>query len=351
MNMSYMFGGIKLIKKNVALCIVLALLLSGCGGANQNGAKNVQAIDSENEDIEYTSTNEKLKSDSKPELASTQDATLTSESSTKPKSDSTLKSNSTEESETITKSTPTPKSFNPLVLSETSSLSTKAVEWSWLYSSRDSADLLSKYKGYGFGDTSKKIIYLTFDEGYENGYTASILDTLKANNVHATFFVTKPYVTGSFNGVPDTELLKRMSSEGHIIGNHSVQHKSMATFTNETAFNAEITGVEDAVNNIPGCKMSKYFRPPEGTFSELSLYYTQKLGYKSIFFSLAYQDYNVDNQPDPESAKAKLLKNTNDGMICLLHAVSKTNANILNNLIKEWKNKGYEFKTLDDLPN
>ncbi len=342
-------------KRNLALCIALALLLSGCGGAKQN-ENNMNAIDSQNKNIINSQTNESSeeneKSDSKTKSESKPDDTHVSESATKPESDSTLKSNSSKESEIITKyTTEPPKNFTPLVSSDTSSLSTKAIEWSWLYSSRENADLLSKYKGYGFGDTSRKIIYLTFDEGYENGYTASILDTLKANKVQATFFVTKPFVTGSFNGVPDTELLKRMSNEGHIIGNHSVQHKSMVTFTDEATFNAEITGVEDAVNNISGCKMSKYFRPPEGTFSELSLYYTQKLGYKSIFFSLAYQDYNVDNQPDPESSKAKLLKNTNDGTICLLHAVSKTNATILDSLIKEWKNQGYEFKSLDDLPN
>lgn len=246
-------------------------------------------------------------------------------------------------------SEPTP--FTPLVLSNTSSLSTKPIFWSWLYSSRDSAALLSKYKGYGFGDTSKKVIYITFDEGYENGYTASILDTLKKNDVHATFFVTEPYVTGSFKGTPDAELLKRMVKEGHIIGNHSVHHKSMPKFINEAQFDAELTGVEKAVDNIPGCKMSKYFRPPEGIFSELSLYYTQKLGYKSVFFALAHEDYNADKQPAPEASKARLLKNTRDGMVCLLHAMSRTNADILDSLIKEWKNRGYEFKTLDDLPN
>lgn len=142
-----------------------------------------------------------------------------------------------------------------------------------------------------------------------------------------------------------------MINEGHIIGNHSVQHKSMPSFKSESAFNAELTGVEQAVNSIPGCKMSKYFRPPEGTFSELSLYYTQKLGYKSIFFAFAYQDYDVDNQPSPESAKATILKNTRNGMICLLHAVSKTNTEILDSLIKEWKSRGYEFKSLNELPN
>lgn len=327
-------------KGNLVLCITIALFLSGCGGTNQNTAiseENKKEITSNNKQ-EITSSNKQEKaSDNKQEIVSE------NKGITNPPADKKL----TEAPKSISK----PETFTPLELPETKGLSTKPISWSWLYSSRDSATLLSKYKGYGFGDTSKKVIYLTFDEGYENGYTASILDTLKANNVHATFFVTKPYVTGSFNGVPDAELLKRMSNEGHIIGNHSVQHKSMATFTSEDAFNAEITGVEDAVNNIPGCKMSKYFRPPEGTFSELSLYYTQKLGYKSMFFSLAYQDYNTDNQPDPESSKATLLKNTRDGTICLLHAVSKTNATILDSLIKEWKNRGYEFKTLDDIHN
>ena len=294
--------------------MALTALLSGCMGVNQNAAKNNKRTSvSSNKGINKTLDNKRL---------------------TEPK-----------------KVTSTPKPFTPLVISNTSSLSTKAIFWSWLYSARDSAALLSKYKGYGFGDTSKKVIYLTFDEGYENGYTPSILDTLKKNDVHVTFFVTKPFVTGSFKGVADADLLKRMIKEGHLIGNHSVHHKSMPTFTNETTFDAEITGVEKAVNSIPGCKMSKYFRPPEGTFSELSLYYTQKLGYKSIFFTLAHEDYNADKQPDPEAAKKMLLKNTRGGMICLLHAMSKTNANILDSLIKEWKNRGYVFKTLDDLPN
>ena len=321
-----------MLKKNLVLCITIALFLSGCSGTNKNTVideKNKQEITSNNKEEKVSDNKQEISSDNKDVTNPPDDKKLTES----PKSES------------------KPETFTPLELPETKGLSTKAIPWSWLYSSRDSAALLSKYKGYGFGDTSKKIIYLTFDEGYENGYTSGILDTLRANNVHATFFVTKPYVTGSFNGVSDADLLKRMINEGHKIGNHSVQHKSMATFTSEAAFNAEIIGVEDAVNNIPGCKMSKYFRPPEGTFSELSLYYTQKLGYKSMFFSLAYQDYDVDNQPDPESSKAKLLKNTRDGTICLLHAVSKTNATILDSLIKEWKNRGYEFKSLDDIHN
>lgn len=327
--------GIKVLNKKLGLSIIFVLVLSGCATSNERIEKdqdskptitqeNNQEVDSKNNQ-QNTAVNEKNK------INDSTEKKLAEVPNTSPES--------------------VPKSTPHAIISNTSTLSTKAIPWSWLYSSRDSADLLAKYKGYGFGDTSKKIIYLTFDEGYENGYTSSILDTLKANGVQAAFFVTKPYVTSSFNGVPDTELLKRMINEGHIIGNHSVQHKSMPTFKNEAAFNAELIGVEDAVNNIRGCKMSKYFRPPEGTFSELSLYYTQKLGYKSIFFSFAYQDYNVDNQPDTETAKATILKNTRNGMICLLHAVSKTNATILDSLIKEWKNRGYEFKTLDDLPS
>lgn len=249
----------------------------------------------------------------------------------------------------VDKSAPKGTNLIPTVLSNVKSLSTQKIEWSWAYSPKSSASLLSKYHGYAFGDTSQKNIYLTFDEGYEYGYTASILDTLKANNVQATFFVTAPYITGSFNGVKDVDLIKRMSSEGHIIGNHSVHHKSMPSITDENTFDSELIGVENVAAKIPGVKISKFFRPPMGDFSELSLYYTQKLGYKTIFFSLAYHDYDVQNQPDPETSKSFLLKSSKPGMICLLHAESKTNAMILDNLIKKWKSEGYTFRTLNEL--
>ena len=211
--------------------------------------------------------------------------------------------------------------------------------------------MLDKYQGYANGDTNKKYLYLTFDEGYENGYTESILDTLKANDVKAAFFITGAYVEGSYKGKKNVELLKRIASEGHIIGNHSVNHKSMPSLHDEEEFKKEILGVEEALKKaLPEVKMSKYFRPPMGDFSELSLYYTQKLGYKSIFFSFAYLDYDVNNQPDPEKTKQMVLEKTKPGSIVLLHPQSKTNAEILDSLIKEWKARGYEFKTLDELP-
>jgi peptidoglycan-N-acetylmuramic acid deacetylase len=242
------------------------------------------------------------------------------------------------------------KTITPTIIDDVAKLSKTEIGWSWKYSLKTYRSMLNKYNGYSDGDTTKKYIYLTFDEGYENGNTPVILDVLKANNVKAAFFVTAPYVTGSYKGIKGSDLIKRMVSEGHIVGNHSVHHKSMATFFDETTFNLELKGVEEAVNKIPGAKMSNYFRPPMGKFSELSLYYTQKLGYKSIFFNFAYNDYDVNNQPAPEAAKATILKDSTPGMICLLHAISNTNTAILDSLIKEWRSQGYEFKTLDELP-
>ena len=308
--------------KKIMLILILTLALSGCANDRQNSNHtNSSNINQKNSSTEPVSDKNDINknTNSKPNLESNYNSKIPS------------------------------KTFSPIILDNISGLQRKTINWSWAYSPRDSSKLLLKYNGYAFGENSKKIIYLTFDEGYENGYTASILDTLKVNNVKAAFFVTQPYVTGSFNGIKDIDLVKRMMNEGHIIGNHSVHHLSMPSITNETTFDSEITDNENTVNNISGLKMSKFFRPPMGDFSELSLYYTQKLGYKSIFFALAYKDYDPKNQPNPETAKAFLLKHTKPGMICLLHAVSKTNAEILDSIIKEWKSQGYEFRTLNDL--
>lgn len=311
----------------IALVLLIPTILIGCSPTSR------QAVTTVSSNI----TNQVVDSP-KPEDKEDKDDKMDKETTTNP---------SSLNSDNIT--TTKEKLFTPTVLTAISGLSTQTIEWSWAYSPKSSAALLSKYYGYAFGNTSQKDIYLTFDEGYEYGYTSSILDTLKANNVKAAFFITAPYVAASFNGVKNIDLIKRMGAEGHIIGNHSVHHKSMPSFLDESVFDSELTGVESAVANIPGIKISKFFRPPMGNFSELSLYYTQKLGYKTIFFSLAYYDYDVKNQPDPEKAKNFLLKQTKPGMICLLHAESQTNATILDKLIKEWKNEGYTFRTLNEL--
>ncbi|ERI91643.1 putative delta-lactam-biosynthetic de-N-acetylase [Clostridiales bacterium oral taxon 876 str. F0540] len=318
------------IKILLILSLAISTVISGCSTKTKQAvaANNTAA----NSNISQPSNNENLNSENNlPKSSDDNTAKNSSADNISPQPDT------------------KPKPLTPVNVSNPSSLDTKRIGWSWSYSPKSSASLLSKYHGYAFGDTSKKIIYLTFDEGYEYGYTPSILDTLKANNVHAAFFVTAPYIAGSFKGVKNSDLLKRMSSEGHVIGNHSVHHKSMPDFTDENTFNAELTGVEAAAAKVPGVKISKNFRPPMGDFSELSLYYTQKLGYKTIFFSLAYKDYDVNNQPDPEKSKEFLLNSTKPGMICLLHAESKTNATILDSLLKEWKKQGYEFRSLDEL--
>jgi peptidoglycan-N-acetylmuramic acid deacetylase len=198
---------------------------------------------------------------------------------------------------------------------------------------------LSKYDAHYVGDTSKKVLYLTFDEGYENGYTPKILDILKANDVKAIFFVTSPYVKDN----PD--IIKRMVEEGHIVGNHTNHHPSMPDVTNsEEKFNNEFSDVEAKYKEITGEDMPLYFRPPMGEYSEKSLAMTKNLGYKTLFWSFAYHDWDRNKQPDPVKAKDTIMNGLHNGAILLIHAVSKTNTEILDSVLKESKAQGYEFQ-------
>lgn len=204
--------------------------------------------------------------------------------------------------------------------------------------------LLDKYSGYYVGDTSSKVIYLTFDEGYENGYSGKILDTLKANNVKAAFFVTKPYIT------QNKDLIKRMVNEGHLVGNHTSRHPSMPSKTGDiAAFNLEFSDTEKAFKEVTGVEMLKFFRPPMGEFSEKSLYLTQKLGYRSIFWSFAHKDWEVNNQPKVDETINRVMTRSHNGEIMLLHAVSKTNTAALDTIIKELQSIGYRFADLREL--
>lgn len=211
---------------------------------------------------------------------------------------------------------------------------------------QDILNLINRYDAYYLGDTSSKVIYLTFDEGYENGYTAKILDVLKANGVKAAFFVTKGYITGN----PD--LVRRMADEGHLVCNHSSTHPSMplVALKGKDAFDKEFQDTEAAYKAVTGKTLAPFFRPPMGNYSELSLYYTQSLGYRTVFWSFAYRDWETDNQPSEADAVSLLRERTHSGGIFLLHAVSKTNAAILDTVLKEWKGKGYELGSLNDLP-
>ena len=200
--------------------------------------------------------------------------------------------------------------------------------------------ILEENNGICLGSNEKKNIYLTFDEGYEAGYTPKILETLKNNNVKATFFITAHYVN------TQEELVKQMISEGHIIGNHTVNHKSMPTLTDEQ-IKTEVMDLHQVMLEKFNYEM-KYIRPPKGEYSERTIIETNKLGYKTVMWSFAYEDWNENKQPDEEKSKEKILKNLHNGEIMLLHGNSKTNTNILDTIIKEAKNMGYEFKSLDE---
>ena len=168
---------------------------------------------------------------------------------------------------------------------------------------KESVSFLKEYGGYYVGDTSQKVLYLTFDEGYEKGYTGAILDTLKELKIPAAFFVVKPYIDS------EPELIKRMVDEGHLVCNHSNHHPSMASITDPEKFKKELTDVEAAFKELTGKDMPKYFRPPMGKYSKKSLEMTKALGYKSIFWSFAYKDWLVDDQPSESFAIEKIKSN------------------------------------------
>ena len=202
---------------------------------------------------------------------------------------------------------------------------------------------LRRYDAVYLGDTNDKVLYLTFDAGYENGCTAQILDTLKAHNAKAAFFVVGNYLESA------PELVQRMADEGHLVGNHTWHHYDMARIAEEQAFSAELTRVEEKYRELTGQAMKKYYRPPQGVYSEENLRMAQALGYRTVFWSLAYVDWLQDDQPTAEEAFSKLLPRTHPGAIVLLHSTSATNAAILDDLLTRWEEAGYRFGSLEEI--
>ena len=200
-------------------------------------------------------------------------------------------------------------------------------------------ELINKYDGIAIGNKEKKYVYLTFDNGYEAGYTGKILDTLKENKVSATFFITAHYLNTA------SDLVQRMIDEGHIVGNHTVNHKSMPDISNDE-IKEEVMKLHTTVYEKFGYEM-KYIRPPKGEYSERTLSFTNSLGYKTVMWSLAYDDWDEKKQGRTEYGKEKILSNIHPGCVMLLHATSKDNAEILGDVIKEIKNMGYEFRSID----
>ncbi len=200
--------------------------------------------------------------------------------------------------------------------------------------------IINEYKGIAMGNSEKKYVYLTFDEGYEAGYTPRILQVLKQNNVKATFFLTAHYIN------TQEELVKEMIEEGHIVGNHTVNHKSMPDLTDEQ-IKKEVMDLHTAVYEKFNYEM-KYIRPPKGEFSQRTINLTNSMGYTTVMWSLAYDDWDEKKQDREEYAKKKILDNIHPGAVILLHGNSKDNTNVLESCINEIRNMGYEFKSLDE---
>ena len=202
---------------------------------------------------------------------------------------------------------------------------------------------LGKYDAAFLGDPTKQVLYLTFDAGYENGFTAGILDVLKEHEVPAAFFLVGNYLE------TQPELVQRMVQEGHTVGNHTWGHKDMSAISDKETFAEELKKVEDLYLEITGREMETFYRPPQGEYSEENLKMAQELGYKTVFWSLAYADWDNDAQPTPEHAFSKLLGRVHPGAVVLLHSTSKTNAAILDELLTKWKEMGYTFAPIGDL--
>lgn len=205
------------------------------------------------------------------------------------------------------------------------------------------AEFLKQYDSYYAGSPDQKVIYLTFDAGFENGNTPAILDALKKHNAKGTFFLVGNYIKEN----PD--LVKRMVEEGHIVGNHTYTHPDMSKISDMESFKKEITKLEDAYKEVTGQELEKFYRPPQGKYSENNLKNAQQLGYKTIFWSLAYVDWYEDKQPTHQQAFDKLLPRIHPGAVVLLHSTSKTNAEIMDELLTKWETEGYIFGTLHDL--
>ncbi len=201
---------------------------------------------------------------------------------------------------------------------------------------------LKKYDAYYVGNNSEKVIYLTFDAGFENGNTAPILDALKKHNVPATFFVVGHYLESA------PELVKRMVAEGHYVGNHTYHHLDMSSISSKESFEKEMKDVETKFKEITGGELARFYRPPQGKYNTKNLEMAKDMGYHTFFWSLAYVDWYQDKQPTHEEAFKKLVGRIHPGAVVLLHSTSKTNGEILDELLTKWEEMGYTFRTLED---
>lgn len=229
---------------------------------------------------------------------------------------------------------------------------TFVTQYGWYYMPRTDGQQPNENVEFGFvnnydvlclGSPDEKVIYITFDAGYENGNAISILDTLKAHDATAAFFLVGHYIASN------ADIVQRMVDEGHLVCSHSMNHKNMAAMTDFDQFSKELTDLEALFYEQTGQKLAKFFRPPEGNFSEQLLQYAEQCGYTTVFWSFAYKDWYNDNQPSVEDAFKTIISRTHPGEIALLHLTSKTNAEVLDSVLTEWERMGYRFGSLNEL--
>ena len=228
------------------------------------------------------------------------------------------------------------------------SLSTKNVGWGFKkekgaapYIDDKTKQMFESYNTFYIENSEEKVLYLTFDEGYENGYTGIILDCLKEKNVPAAFFITMPYLKN------ETELVDRMVNEGHVVGNHTVNHPNLAKISLDEV-NRELKGLDDVFYEKYETHM-EFIRPPEGEYSEKMLAYVSDMGYKTVLWSFAYRDWDIKSQKGAEYAFNQVTPYLHNGAILLLHAVSSDNAAALPQIIDYAREQGYEFRSLNEL--
>lgn len=203
---------------------------------------------------------------------------------------------------------------------------------------------LSKYNAYYIGDTNEKCVYLTFDVGYEAGFMENILDVLNKHNIKAAFFVVGNYLK------TDASLVQRMVDEGHIVGNHTYSHPNMSKMQTYDDFLAQMQPNEKMFKEITGKDIDKFYRPPQGVYSLKNLQDAKDYGYTTVFWSVAHVDWQTESQPDHASSINLLMSRVHNGAIILLHAISKTNSEILDEFLTRLEDEGYTFKTLYELP-
>ena len=206
-----------------------------------------------------------------------------------------------------------------------------------------SREKLAEFDCAYIGDPAEKVIYLTFDAGYENGCTEKILDVLKAHNAPAAFFLCGNYLE------KNADLVRRMAAEGHTVGNHTMHHPDMSAISDPDKFQMELEELSQLYQQLVDKPMESYYRPPQGKYSEENLAQARQMGYKTVLWSLAYADWDNENQPDPEQAVEKLNSRIHNGAVVLLHSTSKTNAQILDRLLTGWEEMGYRFAPIGEL--